>query len=112
MSDTPYLSMTFVDPNRDARMVNLEYRGADARVKFEQCRHLDVEDKERFTFLLDLHDEDGDMIDTICLDDEGFAVVTGKKPEPPEHYIAFDQAYWREAWECHEASKQREKAAQ
>lgn len=108
MSDGPYLTMTFVDPEGDARMVNLEYRGADAPVHFERYRHLNIEDKQRFTFLFDLHDVNGDLVDTICLDDAGFEVVTGKKPEPPEHYIKFDQEYWAAIWEEHEAGKRKD----
>lgn len=70
--------------------------GAAALEHFNACRRLDVP-AESGGFLLDLHDDRGDLVDTITLDVAGFAAIRGEDPAPPEVYVAHDQKVWRQA---------------
>lgn len=66
---------------------------ADARVAFERFRVLGVKPR-RVQFLLDLHNSNGDLLDTIRIDAAGFEAVTGAVPRSVEHYQRVDRAYW------------------
>lgn len=45
-------------------------------------------------FLVDIHDERGDILETLGLDEAGFEALTGEAPLSPEKYAEYDNAYW------------------
>lgn len=76
----------------------------ETRAAFERARLLEVP-KKRVEFLLDLHNDNHDIIDTILIDSVGFAALTGERPKSAEHYDAHDAAYWRKARADYDAVK-------
>lgn len=65
----------------------------EVRAKFEASRGLAVPD-DRMAFLVDLHNPNGDLLDTIQIDADGFEAIIGHPPESPDVYTAVDRAYW------------------
>lgn len=70
----------------------------EARVGFDKARALAVP-ADRADFLVDCHDDKGDIVDTIFIDAAGFEVLVGEAPTSSEVYAAYDAAYWRRALE-------------
>lgn len=68
----------------------------EARVAFEKARLLAVP-KRRAEFLVDLHNDNDDLLDTILIDATGFEALTGAPPASADEYDASDAAFWREA---------------
>jgi hypothetical protein len=68
----------------------------EARMHFEHARTFLEVPKDRAEFLLDLHNGNDDLIDTVLLDAAGFKAITGEEPLSPEEYAAYDRSYWRE----------------
>jgi len=66
---------------------------AEARAHFEAARPYDV--GEAREFLLDLHNPNGDLLDTIRIDASVFERLVGEPPDAS--YAEYDRAYWREA---------------
>lgn len=95
---TYWMNFLYIDSDGDGRHTDMS-RAADSdevtKAEFESYRALEVAEG-RAVFTLDLH-EDGDLIDTICLDRAGFRKVTGQSPESDEYYRAIDDAYWANA---------------
>jgi hypothetical protein len=46
------------------------------------------------TFLVDLHDQYGDTIDTVMIDGRGFRSLTGEKPPTRAEARRLDSEYW------------------
>lgn len=78
---------------------------AKARVAFNLARFLAVPER-RAAFLLDLHNPNGDLLDTILLDAAGFEAIVGKPPQSAEVYASYDKAYWQQALAQRAASRQ------
>ena len=69
---------------------------AEARAAFEKARCLEVP-KRRAEFLVDLHNDNNDLLDTILIDATGFEALTGEPPLSADAYDASDAAFWHEA---------------
>lgn len=96
MADIALMEMIFIDSDDLARKTNMGAAmdtNAKTKAAFESYRQLGV-DKQKATFLLDLHDEHGDLIDTICLNNYGFEQITGEKPKTEAEYRRIDQEFW------------------
>ncbi len=66
---------------------------AQARAKFEAARALEVSEAAA-EFLVDLHNPNGDLLDTICIDSVGFRLIIGAEPRSAAYYTGADAAYW------------------
>ena len=71
-------------------------------MQFRLAKDLHGVDKDQAAFLVDLHDPDGDLVDTFCLDQAGFAALTGKPPESSLYYKQVDTEFWRRTREEYE----------
>jgi len=69
---------------------------------FESARAHSV-DVDTADFLLDLHEDDGTIMDTIALSAEGFAKITGQPVLTEEEYKKIDDDHWAGAQEIFEA---------
>ncbi len=49
---------------------------------------------ERATFAIDYFNRNGDLTNTIHIDDVGFLRITGRAPESAAFYRAHDAAHW------------------
>lgn len=65
---------------------------AEARAGFEVARRLSVEGGG---FLVDLHDGDGNLLDTVHVDEAGFEALIGEAPKSVAEYEEFDRAWWK-----------------
>lgn len=91
-----YMEMVFIDSDGNARQtgVGAEFESDEATTAaFESVRQ-DTADIKTAPFLLDLHDGDGDIIDTIPISAETYAAVTGEPVLSEAEYIAIDEQYW------------------
>ncbi len=71
-----------------------EFASADETASaFATAREVAV-NRKRAEFLLDLHGDDGRLLDTIFLDTNGFKAVIGEDPLTVEDYAQFDHAYY------------------
>lgn len=103
----PFMEMLFIDSGGDARQTGMGLAfetEAAARAEFDCYRAHEVE-KPDATFLLDLHNEGGDLVDTILLDDTGFEIVTGSQRLSEADYQRIDKEYWDEARREYQQSK-------
>lgn len=75
---------------------------AECRAAFERARPLAR--KGRAEFLLDLHNDNGDLLDTIQIDAAGFEALTGEPPMSAEYYTQWDADYWRRAMAAYRAN--------
>jgi hypothetical protein len=98
MSDeTGYLEI--IDARTDAALITGE--GADFgsyaenQKKFEEAKRQLAVSHGRF--LVDLHDTNGDLVDTFRINGRGFAQLTGKKPKSIAEYKRIDTKFWEEA---------------
>lgn len=90
------LEIIYIDSDEQARHTNMGLAfdtEAAARAEFEKCRAFEV-DKSAATFLLDYHDGNEDLVDTIPLDDIGFVAITGTKKLSDVQYRKIDREYW------------------
>lgn len=67
-----------------------------AQQAFESFQVLKCPD-DQATFVLDLYDGNHDLVDSIFLNDDGFATVTGEKPLSTQEYQQIDKKYWAQA---------------
>lgn len=66
---------------------------------FRQAKRLEVPDK-RASFIVDLHDPDGNLVDTAMIDARGFCLLTGRQRVPTRKETrAYDREYWQAARE-------------
>lgn len=65
----------------------------EARAKFEAAIGLAVPD-DQTAFFVDFRNPDGDILDTVPIDADGFEAIIGHPPESPDVYTAVDRAYW------------------
>jgi|HubBroStandDraft_4_1064222.scaffolds.fasta_scaffold00019_81 hypothetical protein len=94
-----YMKMIYIDSDQNARHTNMGLERdsfAEMKAEFEKCREHAV-DQASATFLLDLHNDAGDLEDTIPLDDRGFVAITGAKKLSDAVYRKIDDEYWSEA---------------
>lgn len=105
MSDSGYVEIIYIDSNEDARKTGMGAVGAtweETRRCFnvacsQQC---DIESAE---FLCDLHDTDGDIIETVGLTRSAVEWITGETAKSDDEYVAYDKNFW--------STVQRERAA-
>ncbi len=75
-----------------------------ARAAFEAARTLEVS-KECAAFLVDLHNDNGDLLDTIRIDASGFEALIGEPPKSVAVYDAVDRRYWKDARAARDAAR-------
>lgn len=72
------------------------------RAAFESARSIAVPDGG---FLLDFHDDAGNLVDTIELNAAGVESIVGEQPKSVEAYDEIDRAFWRELRAQRDASQ-------
>ena len=100
MCNVSYMELIFIDSEDQARKTNLALSlptSAQTWAAFLGYRKFGVDIKQA-TFLLDYHKGNGDLSDTIAIDDEGFRAITGQEPMPEEAYIQIDTDFWSSAF--------------
>lgn len=65
---------------------------AECESRIRNLRENDAGEDARF--LVDIHDEQGDIVETFGLDEAGFEALTGEAPLSPEEYVEYDVAHW------------------
>ena len=94
-ADTGYLEI--IDARTDNALITGE--GADfgsyeANVEqFNKAKILLETSSGRF--LVDLHDSNGDLVDTFRMNARGFRYLTGRVPKTIRQYKLIDAAFWR-----------------
>lgn len=63
---------------------------------FEQARRQAVPD-DKATFLVDLHDEKGDLLDTVMINGRGFKTLTGERIPTRSETRRYDREFWQSA---------------
>lgn len=61
---------------------------------FEAARQYAVS-RDDAEFLLDLHDDNADLLDSIFIDSAGFQAITGEKPKSIRYYQRYDSDVWK-----------------
>ncbi len=87
-----YMEMIFIDSENQARLtgVGAEFKTDKLTVNaFESARHFDIGMKE-CDFILDLHEDNGDLIDSIGVSAGSFAQIAGEPVLSEAQYIAID----------------------
>jgi hypothetical protein len=105
MSDTTaaYMQMIYIDTDGDARHTNVGVAmnsNSETRHAFEALRPLSV-DFAMADFLLDLHDANGDLVDTLAIRKEDFPIITGEVVKSDADYRRIDRQYWVRARRQH-----------
>lgn len=93
-----YMEMIFIDSTDNARRtgVGAEFESDEATTEaFESVRCHDV-GVENGAFILDLHEDNGDIVDSIAVSTESFTQITGERVLSEAEYIAYDEKYWRD----------------
>lgn len=68
---------------------------AETRALFDAAREFDLGfDDPQGVFLLDLHDGDGDLIDTLCIGRDAYTMITGHDVLTVEEYERADREYY------------------
>lgn len=99
MPDPAFMEMIYIDSDENARHTNVRAAmstDAQTLAAFKQCRRLEVPAASA-QFLLDYHDAEGDLVDTIFLDGAGFTAISGERVLTDAEYRAIDDEYWRAA---------------
>ena len=94
-----FMEFIYIDDAGDARQTNLRLSlssNAATLAEFRRLRRHSVDIKQA-RFLLDYHNASGDMSDTIAVDADGFAAITGQRPKADAEYIKIDADFWDEA---------------
>ena len=91
-----YMEMIFIDAEGNARKtgVGAEFESDRATTEAFESVRASASDIKTAPFLLDLHEDNGDLIDTIPISAETFAAVTGEPVLSDAEYIAVDEQYW------------------
>ena len=91
-----YMEIIFVSKEGDCFQTGV---GAEMKTDhstnqaFESVRQHEVDIKEA-DFILDLHEDDGSLIDSIALKASALEQVTGEKFKGEQFYRDYDKAYW------------------
>ena len=88
-----YMEMIYIDSQDNARLtgVGAEFKTDDETVRaFESVRSRNTDISEA-DFLLDLHEDNGDLVDSIPISKETFTSVSGEPFLGEQHYIDHDK---------------------
>lgn len=69
---------------------------SESKHLFEQAKRQSVSDS-RATFLVDLHDPEGDLVDSVLIDGRGFRKLTGARVPTQRETRQYDREYWDRA---------------
>src|SRR5687767_7454562 len=75
----------------------------ETQTGFEKARKVECP-KDDACFLADLHNEAGDLMDTVFLNEDGFRALLGEEPPTIEQSEAYDRNYWETQLEAHRVS--------
>jgi len=88
-----YMQMIFIDSNNDARLTGIgaEYDSYESMLMaFEALRLKDV-GVDNGDFILDLHDDNDDLLESIAISAESYTDITGMPVLSEAEYIAIDE---------------------
>ena len=88
-----YMQMIYVDSENLARLtgVGAEFDKPQATwAAFESLRKLEVDPKD-CDFICDLHEDEGDLIDSIAISSESYTQITGEKVLSEAEYLEIDK---------------------
>lgn len=68
----------------------------ETKAAFESIRPHE-KDIEKATFIIDLHDENHDIVDTIGINGKSYTQITGQPVLTAEEYAQIDKDYWQAA---------------
>lgn len=96
MSDAMYMQAIYIDDNGDARqtgfgaVMETDTQTVDA-FKSAKLHEVPINDAR---FLIDLHDRNGDLLETIPVGERGYTKVTGEPVLTDEEYVQIDANHW------------------
>lgn len=93
---TAYMQMIYIDTAGNARHTGVGAAmktDAETRSAFEAVRPRSVA-FDKAAFLLDLHDGNGDLVDTLAISKEDFPGITGEAVKSDADYRRIDEQYW------------------
>ena len=99
-----YMEVIYLGESGDGYKIGMgaEFKASAATSKaFESARCHDMGSSEQAEFLIDLHEFNGDILDTITVSVKGFTEITGEPVLSESEYMAIDRKYWKVA--CHQA---------
>jgi len=91
-----YIEMIYLGKSGDGHKtgVGVEFETNDATTKaFEQSRCHDMDINEAL-FIMDLHEDDETMVDSIAVSAKSFTEITGEPVLSEAEYAEFDNNYW------------------
>jgi hypothetical protein len=94
-----YMQMIYIDTDGDARHTGVGaamQTDAATWAAFNALRPLSCQFDDA-AFLLDYHDANGDLVDTLAIKREDFAAITGEQVMSDAYYRQKDGDYWAEA---------------
>ena len=99
-----YMEFVFLDSQGAARLTGVGAifkNDAETTKAFESCRG-DALDVEQARFILELHEDNGDLVDSVPVSIRSFSTISGESFQGEAHYVEYDQNYWAAAWKVHE----------
>lgn len=94
-----YMEAIYLGENGDGCKtgVGAEWETDDGTTEaFESARQYDMDIKKAM-FLIDLHEDNGDIVDTIAISTKNFIKITGEPVFSEAEYIETDHKYWANA---------------
>ena len=94
-----FLEIIYLDNDDNARKTDVVAEfdtDEEALEEFNSWRYLSVA-KGKARFMLDYYNADGDLTDTLYLDEYGFRTVTGKPVLADSEYQKIDIDFWNQA---------------
>ncbi len=94
-----FMEMIFIDPKTNHGLfigVGAEDRFGVLLSMFDSYRDLNCPANEA-EFILDLHDESHELVDTLYLTASGFEKITGEKAKTAEEYRKYEEEYMARA---------------
>jgi len=99
-----YMEFVFLDSQGAARLTGVGAifkNDAETTKAFESCRGHALDVKQA-RFILELHEDNGDLVDSIPVSIRSFSLISGESFQGEAHYVKYDQNYWAAAWKAHE----------
>lgn len=93
-----YVNALYISPQGEflTTGIKVEFDGdEEAAEAFEKARRHAVDFREA-SFMLDLHKENGEVVDSIAVNGQDFARITDKKVLSEVEYRSIDRRYWEE----------------
>ncbi len=94
-----YMQFVFLDSQGAARLTGVGAifkNDAETTRAFESCRS-EALDIRQARFILELHEDNGDLVDSIPVSIRSFSLISGEPFQGEAHYEEYDRNHWAAA---------------